>query len=697
MSLFVMTATLPAVLPDPPAPPTEELVEPLLDEKDAPTEKPPEPPPPPTDWAKMPFDAAPLVTIASLVSTVTLPAAPPRLPAPPPIFESASPSSEMPAPTENPPRPPPPPTDCASTPLAESPDVAIPPIAATITSPDAPPAPPPPPTASVVALPFDEKPAPIVKPPAPPPPPTDWANTPLAPSPSVEIRPAASTCTAPPVPAAPPAPPPTFDSASFSSATPAPMAKPPEPPPPPTDCAKMPLAFAPSVPIWPMLDTATEDALPAAPPPPPTWFDVASFSDEKAPPTAKPPAPPPPPTDCARMPFDPVPMVNTVWPAIAGVAPVAARTVTRPASLPLPPFPPTPCVLAFPSIDAATATESPPDPPPPPTDWAKMPLARLPWVWTVPMLDASTVPAVPPSPPAPEEPRPIDWPLIVALSNRLMPPLPPPPPTDCAWMPLALSPAVVILPAEARSTLPAALPVPPVPPTVTPTAFELPAASDPEKPPLPPPPPTDCANSPTLLVPNVETSPVLRRWTLPAVAPAPPPPPSAIAAAPLVEPERRRAGNREAAVAAAAAHRLGKRAIGLDSGGGQVPGAVDRDVATFSSVAARAAERQRARRIVRPGHRNREAAVAAAAADRLRKDSVRQVAAGENVAPVRHDHIAGRSAGPRSAAEAERQRGIFRARRRDREAAVAAAAADRLRGMPSERLPLVVILPVLSR
>ena len=47
----------------------------------------------------------------------------------------------------------------------------------------------------------------------------------------------------------------------------------------------------------------------------------------------------------------------------------------------------------------------------------------------------------------------------------LSPPLPPPPPIDCAMTPIAPSPAVVISPALPSPTVPAVLPEPPLPPT----------------------------------------------------------------------------------------------------------------------------------------------------------------------------------------------------------------------------------------
>ena len=75
------------------------------------------------------------------------------------------------------------------------------------------------------------------------------------------------------------------------------------------------------------------------------------------------------------------------------------------------------------------------------------------------LLVTDTVDEFPPL--APEPPRLIDAALLPPLAfDVLAPPLPPPPPTDCAKMPLDRSPAVLI--AAALLTL-TALPLPPSP------------------------------------------------------------------------------------------------------------------------------------------------------------------------------------------------------------------------------------------
>ena len=89
--------------------------------------------------------------------------------------------------------------------------------------------------------------------------------------------------------------------------------------------------------------------------------------------------------------------------------------------------------------------------------------------------------------------------MAPAIEN---PPLPPPPPIDCALIPSEFAPCVEITPELVTSTAPAKPPVPPDPPTDTapdpatpPDAPDRPPAI--ENPPLPPPPPIDCALMPT--------------------------------------------------------------------------------------------------------------------------------------------------------------------------------------------------------
>ena len=96
----------------------------------------------------------------------------------------------------------------------------------------------------------------------------------------------------------------------------------------------------------------------------------------------------------------------------------------------------------------------------------------------------------------------------VVDSTEASPPLPPPPPTDCATMACEPSPTVVteLPPVRVTLTAPPAPPLPPVPPTAP---WKLKATGTPvpvgaattrsaalELPPLPPPPPIDWATMP---------------------------------------------------------------------------------------------------------------------------------------------------------------------------------------------------------
>jgi hypothetical protein len=77
-------------------------------------------------------------------------------------------------------------------------------------------------------------------------------------------------------------------------------------------------------------------------------------------------------------------------------------------------------------------TAIPPLPPPPPTDCARIPVDEFPVVVINAALSTSTVEALPPLPPAP--PRAtfalIKLELALALAATVIPPLPPPPPID---------------------------------------------------------------------------------------------------------------------------------------------------------------------------------------------------------------------------------------------------------------------------
>src|SRR6516164_1569747 len=103
----------------------------------------------------------------------------------------------------------------------------------------------------------------------------------------------------------------------------------------------MPAELVPNVRMLPSLATLTVLPLPAAPPEPPTALASALSWMLKLPAIEKPPVPPPPPIDCARMPADPWPVVTIEKPGMEDPADAEALTVTWPASLLLPPAPPT--------------------------------------------------------------------------------------------------------------------------------------------------------------------------------------------------------------------------------------------------------------------------------------------------------------------------------------------------------------------
>src|SRR6185312_8607339 len=109
-----------------------------------------------------------------------------------------------------------------------------------------------------------------------------------------------------------------------------------------------------------------------------------------------------------------------------------------------------------------------------------------------------------------------------------MPPLPPPPPIDCAIMAVDDAPSVMTEPLLVTLTTPPAPPLPPWPPTLLTVPlpeFEL--EPEIEKPPLPPPPPIDWARMPMELAPKLWIEPAASLFTvtwLPAPPPPPPPP-----------------------------------------------------------------------------------------------------------------------------------------------------------------------------
>ena len=86
--------------------------------------------------------------------------------------------------------------------------------------------------------------------------------------------------------------------------------------------------------------------------------------------------------------------------------------------------------------------------------------------------------------------------------------------------------------------------------------------------------------------------------------------------------------NRQATIAAAAAQRLRENAVGLVVMGGNRAGGIDLDCLTDAAASSLAAKGQGERGVLRPCSRNCQAAIAAAAANRLRKNAVRAQAEG---------------------------------------------------------------------
>ena len=94
-------------------------------------------------------------------------------------------------------------------------------------------------------------------------------------------------------------------------------------------------------------------------------------------------------------------------------------------------------LAAMPPSDTAAAIEKPPLPPPPPIDCATMPLAMSPLRRTSPLLLTVTVPRAAAGA-ARAADGVADAPLAAEIEPAIAkPPLPPPPPTDCAKMPCA--------------------------------------------------------------------------------------------------------------------------------------------------------------------------------------------------------------------------------------------------------------------
>ena len=137
----MLTFTTPPTPPPPPLPPRLALTDtPLsvLPDLLALLDAPPLPPPPPTDWAKMPTELAPAVTMPApdredvqallLLTPPQTFTRPPLLPVPaePPSAKlNALSPLELEVVVDEPPLPPPPPTDCAKMPEALTPEVKI--------------------------------------------------------------------------------------------------------------------------------------------------------------------------------------------------------------------------------------------------------------------------------------------------------------------------------------------------------------------------------------------------------------------------------------------------------------------------------------------------------------------------------------------------------------------------------------------
>ena len=166
---------------------------------------------------------------------------------------------------------------------------------------------------------------------------------------------------------------------------------------------------------------------------------------------------------------------------------------------------------------------------------------------------------------------------------------------------------------------------------------------------------------------------------------APPPPPAPPPTVDLASPPRlTAAADREAAIAAAAANRLGQNAVGHrpvgDDRAADLVGHCDR--ASIASRTAGAAGALGFRiGLERSGRRDREGAVAAAAADRLRNDAGALIAGCGDRRGIGYVHRRARASAAARTADrvAGRLAAVGADREAAREAAVAAAAADRLR------------------
>ena len=90
---------------------------------------------------------------------------------------------------------------------------------------------------------------------------------------------------------------------------------------------------------------------------------------------------------------------------------------------------------------------------------------------TSPVTVAVTAFASPPPPPNPPRPRlaatAVPLPEMASAPDTFMPPLPPPPPMDCAMTPCEFAPVVRVAPVRVSPTMSASPPAPPNPPTPT--------------------------------------------------------------------------------------------------------------------------------------------------------------------------------------------------------------------------------------
>ncbi|VCU72635.1 hypothetical protein PIGHUM_04737 [Pigmentiphaga humi] len=184
-----------------------------------------------------------------------------------------------------------------------------------------------------------------------------------------------------------------------------------------------------------------------------------------------------------------------------------------------------PAVSLESGVALAALDAAPPLPPPPPTDCANTPAEFAPCVAIVPVLVTATVPAFPPPPPLP--PRPNEAAALPPASAVLLaaPPVPPPPPIDCANTPSDCVPVVAMLPLLTTETAPPSPPTAPDPPRLTEAELLPPVAFELLEPPLPPPPPTDCANTPLDRSPVVLIAATVATLTVLPLPPSPPAPP----------------------------------------------------------------------------------------------------------------------------------------------------------------------------